>query len=42
VRLGVAPLYTRYVDVYDAMARLREVVERRVHHEVDPTRARIT
>ena len=23
VRLGVAPLYTRYVDVYDAMARLR-------------------
>ena len=29
VRLGVAPLYTRYVDVYDAMARLRDLVERR-------------
>ena len=42
VRLGVAPLYTRYVDVYDAMARLRDVVERGVHHEVDPTRARVT
>jgi kynureninase len=42
VRLGVAPLYTRYVDVYDAMARLRDLVERGVHHEVDPARARVT
>jgi kynureninase len=42
VRLGVAPLYTRYVDVYDAMARLRDLVERGVHHDVDPTRARVT
>ena len=35
MRLSVAPLYTRYVDVYDAMARLRDVAERGVHHEVD-------
>jgi kynureninase len=42
VRLGVAPLYTRFVDVYDAMARLRGLVERGVQRTVDPTRARVT
>jgi kynureninase len=42
VRLGVAPLYTRFVDVWDAMDRLRDVVSRGVHHEVDQTRARVT
>ena len=25
IRLGIAPLYTRYVDVWDALARLRDV-----------------
>ncbi|HSK51617.1 MAG TPA: aminotransferase class V-fold PLP-dependent enzyme [Clostridia bacterium] len=42
VRLGVAPLYTRYVDVFDAMARLRDLVRRGEHREVDPTRTRVT
>jgi kynureninase len=42
VRLGVAPLYTRFVDVYDAMARLRDLVERGVQRTVDPTRSRVT
>ena len=42
VRLGIAPLYTRFVDVWDALDRLRDVVARGVHHEVDPTRARVT
>ena len=28
VRLGVAPLYTRHVDVWDALARLRDLVAR--------------
>jgi kynureninase len=42
VRLGVAPLYTRYVDVYDALARLRDLVANGVHREVDPTRTRVT
>ena len=27
IRLGVAPLYTRFTEVYDALARLREIVE---------------
>ena len=42
VRLGVPPLYTRFVDVYDAMQRLRDLVAAGVHHQVDPTRARVT
>lgn len=42
VRLGVAPLYTRYVDVHDAMVRLRDLVERGEQREVDPARARVT
>ena len=42
VRLGVAPLYTRYVDVWDAMARLRDLVVRGEHRLVDPARARVT
>ena len=42
VRLGVAPLYTRYVDVYDAMARLCDLVERGEHRTVDATRTRVT
>jgi kynureninase len=42
VRLGVPPLYTQFVDVYDAMERLRDLVASGVHHDVDPTRARVT
>jgi kynureninase len=42
VRLGIAPLYTRFVDVYDALERLRDLVERGAHHEVDPTISRVT
>ena len=42
VRLGVAPLYTRYVDVYDAMARLHDLVGRGEHRDVDPARTRVT
>lgn len=42
VRLGVAPLYTRFVDVYDALDRLRDLVERGVHREVDATVSRVT
>jgi kynureninase len=42
IRLGVAPLYTRFVDVYDAIDRLRGLVERGEHHLVDQTRSRVT
>jgi kynureninase len=42
IRFGVPPLYTRFVDVHDAIDRLRALVERGVHREVDPTRPRVT
>ena len=42
VRLGIAPLYTRYVDVYDAIDRLRDLVERGVHREIDASVSRVT
>jgi kynureninase len=42
LRLGPAPLYTRYVDVWDAMDRLRGLVERGEQREVDQTRSRVT
>ncbi len=38
VRLGVAPLYTRFVDVWDALDRLRGLVERGEQREVDQAR----
>jgi kynureninase len=42
VRLGVAPLYTRHVDVWDALDRLRTLVERGDHRLVDASRTRVT
>jgi kynureninase len=42
IRLGPAPISTRFVDVWDAMDRLRRLVADGVHHSVDPTRARVT
>ena len=42
IRLGVPPLYTRFVDVHDALDRLRSLVERGEQREVDPTWRRVT
>ncbi len=42
VRLGIAPLYTRYVDIWDAMDRLRRLVETREHEAFDPKPGRVT
>ena len=33
MRFGFAPLYTRYVDVFDAVAKLADIVERGVWRE---------
>ena len=40
VRLGIAPLYTRFVDVWDAMDRLRTVLADGAHEAfpAEPTR----
>jgi kynureninase len=42
VRLGVAPLYTRHVDVWDALERLRDLVARGEQAGIDPSPARVT
>jgi kynureninase len=42
IRFGVPPLYTRVIDVWDALDRLRGLVERGEHREVDATRTRVT
>ena len=42
IRLGPAPLYTRHVDVWDAMARLREVVTSGAHLKFSGEPGRVT
>jgi len=42
VRLGVAPLDTRHVDVWDALTRLRDLVARREHEAFDARPGRVT
>ena len=42
VRLGPAPLYTRFVDVWDAVHRLREVLASGEHERFPEQRARVT
>ena len=42
VRFGTAPLYTRFVDIWDAMARFREVLETWAHEGYPAERARVT
>jgi kynureninase len=42
IRLGVPPLYTRAVDVWDALDRLRALVERGEQRDVDASPQRVT
>ena len=42
LRLGFAPLYTRFVDVYDGLARLRDLTKRDTHKEYPARRSRVT
>ncbi|MGB2570171.1 kynureninase [Micromonospora citrea] len=42
LRLGPAPLYTRYVDVWDAMDRLRDIAERGSWQRMPGEASRIT
>jgi kynureninase len=42
IRLGVAPLYTSHADVWDALDRLRGLVERGDHRLVDTAPGRVT
>jgi kynureninase len=42
IRLGSAPLYTRFVDVWDALDRLRTLVVSGAYLEVEAGPARVT
>ena len=42
IRLGAPPLYTRFVDVWDALDRLRGLVERGEHRLVDAAPRTVT
>lgn len=42
LRLGPAPLYTRFVDVWDALDRLREITESRSYERVPGEASRVT
>jgi kynureninase len=42
VRLGVPPLYTRFVDAWDAVDRLAALVQAREHERYDAAPARVT
>jgi kynureninase len=42
IRLGVPPLYTRFVDVWDALDRLRRLVERGEQRTIDTGGLRVT
>ncbi len=42
IRLGFPPLYTRFVDVWDAFDRLRRLVESGSYREIEADPARVT
>ena len=42
IRFGLPPLYTRFVDVWDAVDRLAGIVARGEHERVDAAAARVT
>jgi kynureninase len=42
VRLGFPPLYSRFVDVWDALDRTRQVLVRGWHHQVGVSPRRVT
>jgi kynureninase len=42
IRLGIAPIYTRFVDVWDACDRIRRLVESRGHIGFGAERGRVT
>jgi kynureninase len=42
LRLGVAPLYTRFVDIYDGLDRLRRVLVERRYEKYPTERPEVT
>lgn len=42
IRLGIAPLYTTFTDIYRAMDRLRQIVEERIYERYSAERSAVT
>jgi len=42
IRLGIAPLYTSYADIYEGIARLRRVIVERLYEKYPTTRPEVT
>ncbi|MDG6108219.1 kynureninase [Dactylosporangium aurantiacum] len=42
LRIGLAPLYTRFVDVWEGMARLRDIVDSGSYEAFEPALGRVT
>jgi kynureninase len=42
LRLGVAPVYTRYVEIWEAVQRIRRVVEERIYERFSAERLAVT
>jgi kynureninase len=42
IRLGLAPLYNTFEEVYSAMVRLREIVEEKVYRQFGDERQEVT
>jgi kynureninase len=42
LRLGLAPIYTSFSEVYQAMFRLRDILDRRAHLDFPTERNRVT
>ena len=42
LRLGIAPLYTRYVDIWEAVQRIRRVVDERLYERYSVERLAVT
>ena len=42
IRLGIAPLYTRYIDLWETAQRLRRVVEKKSYTKYPSERGAVT
>ncbi|MEI7987660.1 MAG: kynureninase [Chloroflexota bacterium] len=42
IRLGIAPIYTRYVDIYEAVIRMRQVVTDHIYEKYSSERLEVT
>ena len=42
IRLGIAPLYTTFVDIYEGITRLRQVLVERLYEKYPAERPDVT